>query len=70
MKATVFAAWKSHIGPVIRHLSDFPYWRMSWSTQRRSVAKYGTTGPKSLHAVQPGPPPCRKTVSGPRPTSW
>ena len=67
--ATVFAAWKSHIGPVIRHLSDLPYCRRSTIRQRRSAANSGATGPKSLQPVQPGPPPCRKTVSGPDPTS-
>ena len=69
MRAMVLAAWKSHMGPVMRHFSDWPYCRMSTSTQCRSSVKYGATGPKSLHAVQPGPPPCRKIVSGPEPSS-
>ena len=70
MSATVLAAWWSHIGPLIRDFSDLPYWWMSTSRQRRSAANSGATGPKSLQAVQPGPPPCRKIVSGPAPRSW
>ena len=68
-RATTLAAWKSHIGPAMVHLSDRPYCSRSTRIARRSEAKSGATGPKSDHAVQPGPPPCRKIVGSPSPRS-
>jgi hypothetical protein len=44
------------------YFSDFPYCRMSTRWHRRSRANSGATGPKSDHAVHPGPPPCRNTA--------